>query len=121
MWNDFSITSEEANLTIFPGRAWVYGKELTGKVLKEGSSPKNKVRAVFRGHQHSGAPNPMMRRLVHSHGVFRHWQEARPPSPAENESSLQALNLETGNKRKLVEGAAYTFNVAPDSNYGVGI
>ena len=120
MWNDFSITSDEANLTIFPGRAWVYGKELTRKVLKEGSSSKNKVRAVFRAHQHSGTPNPMMRRLVHSHGVFRHWQETRPPSPAENESALQALSLETGNRRKLVEGAAYTFNVAPDSNYGVG-
>ena len=62
----------------------------------------------------------MMRRLVHSHGVFRHWQETRPPSPEENEGSLQALKLETGIRRKLVEGAAYTFNVAPDSNYGLG-
>ncbi len=120
MWNDFSLTSDEDNLTIFPGRAWVYGKELTGKVLKESSSNSNKVRAIFRAHQHSGIPNPMMRRLVHSHGVFRHWQESRAPSALENDNSLNALNLETANKRHLVEGAAYTFNVAPDSNYGAG-
>ena len=120
MWNDFSVTSDEENLTIFPGRAWVYGKDLTRKVLNKGSSTQNKVKAIFRAHQHSGIPNPMMRRLVHSSGVFRHWQESRPPSALENEGSLESLNLETGNMRKLVEGAAYTFNVAPDSNYGAG-
>ncbi|MBT5925589.1 MAG: hypothetical protein HOH33_03115 [Verrucomicrobia bacterium] len=120
MWNDFTLTGDEENLTIFPGRAWVYGKDLTNKVLKESSSQENKIRAIFRAHQHFGIPNPMMRRLVHSHGVFRHWQESRNPSPSENENSMDALNLETENKRRLVEGSAYTFNVAPDSNYGAG-
>ena len=120
MWNDFTLTSDEEDLTIFPGRAWVYGKKLTHFVLQEGSSQENRIKAIFRAHQHFGIPNPMMRRLVHSHGVFRHWQESSAPSAFENDNSMKALNLETESKRKLVAGSAYTFNVAPDSNYGAG-
>jgi hypothetical protein len=62
----------------------------------------------------------MMRRLVHSKGVFRHWQESIPPSQSEQLSSLSRLKLETGNQRPLVDGSVYTFNVAPDSYYGAG-
>ena len=120
MWNDFSLTKGEAQLAIDPGRAWVYGDRLTQLILKQGSTSKHRIRAIMRAHQHSSLPNPMMRRLVHSNGVFRHWQESIPPSQSEQMSSLSGLKLETGDQRPLVDGAVYTFNVAPDSYYGAG-
>ena len=46
--------------------------------------------------------------------------EEHPPSPIEQASSLEGSGLENASKRTLVNGAAYTFNVAPDSTYGAG-
>lgn len=120
MWNDFTITRGEAQLAIDPGRAWVYGDQLTKLILKQGSTANNRIRAIMRAHQHSSLPNALMRRLVHSKGVFRHWQESIPPAPSEQTASLQNMNIETETERSLVDGAVYTFNVAPDSYYGTG-
>jgi hypothetical protein len=56
-----------------------------------------------------------MERLIASKGLFRHWQEKEiaseldPPPPMES----QAV-------RPIVDGGVYTFNVSPDSKYGVG-
>ena len=120
MWNDFSLTKGESPLSYNPGRAWIYGDTLTRLALRKASSAENQIRAIFRAHQHFSMPHPMMHRLIHGKGVFRHWQEERPPSPNEKASSLEGSGLEVGRKRTLVNGAAYTFNVAPDSTYGAG-
>ncbi len=120
MWNDFSLTKGEPALSYNPGRGWIYGDALTRLALRKASSAENQIRAIFRAHQHFSMPHPMMHRLIHGKGVFRHWQEERPPSPTEKASSLEGSGLEVGRKRTLVDGAVYTFNVAPDSTYGAG-
>ncbi len=118
MWNDFSVSRDEPQLAVDPGRAFVYGDRLTNLILESHNTGGPRVQAIFRAHQHSSLPNPLMRRLVHSGGVFRHWQERDVPLNASE--NLSGSGLETSSTRRLVKGAAYTFNVSPDSNYGIG-
>ncbi len=120
MWNDFSLLIEETALTYNPGRAWVYGEKATHHLLSHATTGAQKVQAVIRAHQHSGVPNPMMMRLIAARGVHRHWQLADGPALLYVNSQVLAQNLETGPRRKMVPGAVYTFNVAPDSVYGMG-
>ena len=78
------------------------------------------MQAVFRGHQQSPQPDPLMNRLLASHGIFRHWQEAE--SVLESGSSIDELakRLETEAIRVVPPSSVWTFNVAPDSVYGEG-
>jgi hypothetical protein len=62
----------------------------------------------------------MMRRIIQSGGVFRHWQERATPNARETPESVKGLSLEKERERVLVDGAVYTFNVSPDSYYGAG-
>ena len=120
MWADFSVIPDRTLLRYDNGRpGWMFGKDLTQRMLKAtGSDDGPRVRAVFRAHQQSRQLNPMMRRIIASSGVFRHWQEA------DNVDLLDAIipklreHLEVQPKRSIVEGAVYTFNVSPDSSYG---
>ena len=48
MWNDFSISREEPQLSVDPGRAFVYGHALTSLILDQGDPSGKKVRCVFR-------------------------------------------------------------------------
>src|SRR5262249_42308170 len=75
MWNDFSVAPGEPALGYDSGRAFIYGQASTRYLLATASSDAQRLRAVFRAHQHSSVPNPMMRRLKASNGLFRHWQE----------------------------------------------
>ena len=120
MWNDFSISREEPQLSVDPGRAFVYGHALTSLILDQGDPSGKKVRCVFRAHQHSSVSNPMMRRIIQSGGVFRHWQERATPNARETPELVKGLSLEKERERVLVDGAVYTFNVSPDSYYGAG-
>ena len=120
MWNDFSIVAEQPTLSYNPGRAWVYGQASTQHILKHASTETHRVRAVIRAHQHSSLIDPMMRRLVACRGVHRHWQD-RDNAPLLNADPRQLETiLESQPKRKLPDGSVFTFNVAPDSSYGVG-
>jgi hypothetical protein len=120
MWNDFSILQGEPQFGIDPARALVYGDRLTQGLLHHGGSATNKLRAVFRGHQQSSALNPMMRRLLASRGVFRHWQ-AEDKLAALTASAVELeKNLEHSAERSIPDGSVWTFNVAPDSVYGEG-
>jgi hypothetical protein len=118
MWNDFTIIQGQAQLAFDPGRGFVYGDELVKLVLTESGSAANRVRAVFRAHQHSFIPDPMMNRLVEGHGLFRHWQST--DSLPALEATGAALNIERGPDRSIPEFSVWTFNVVPDSSYGVG-
>jgi len=121
MWADFSVIADRTLLRYEDTGRWVFGKDLTQRMLI-GTGPADgpRVRAVFRAHQQSRVLNPMMRRIIASSGVFRHWQDA------DNVDLLDAIiptlreHLEVTPQRPVVEGAVYTFNVSPDSVYGKG-
>src|SRR5690606_13496594 len=80
MWNDFTAVTGEPQFAIDPGRAFVYGDETTRRVLRRAAGPTHALRAIFRGHQHAAELNPVMRRLLASRGLFRHWQPTDAPS-----------------------------------------
>jgi len=116
MWNDFTVFAGETAFANNPERASIYGKAAVTHLLQSQSAPSAKVRAVIRAHQHSGVPNPIMRRLIASRGAFRHWQEAAEPAG----DRFEAAALETGASRAIPEGSVWTLNVSPDSVYGQG-
>jgi hypothetical protein len=118
MWNEFTLVKGQGQLDLDPGRGFVYGDELVKLVLTQSSSATQHIRAVFRAHQHSSVPNPMMNRLVESRGLFRHWQTT--DSAQALEAAGPALNLERGLERGIPEFSVWTFNVVPDSTYGIG-
>ncbi len=120
MWNDFSLLSTDPQFNLDPGRAFVYGQQATRFLLEQGSSENQKLRAVFRGHQQSSALNPMMRRLIASGGIFRHWQTNDSPALLNRPIPELAAKLESAEERSIPAGSVWTFNVSPDSVYGEG-
>lgn len=120
MWNDFTVFAEEPAFGYDPGRAFVYGKRSTQHILRTSSTSKHKVHAVIRAHQHSGLINPMMRRLVASDGIFRHWQDSDKTTLASSDTGKLQQIIEISPKRRIPEGSVWTFNVSPDSVYGEG-
>lgn len=119
MWNDFTVFGDEPAFTFDPARAFVYGKSATTYLLKEGGSESHRLHAVFRGHQHSAAPNPLMRRLVASKGAFRHWQQDSDVTRSESADNLRE-KVDGSVERPIPPGSVWTFNVSPDSAYGIG-
>ncbi|MDB6034298.1 MAG: hypothetical protein JWM16_4636 [Verrucomicrobiales bacterium] len=120
MWNDFAVFADEPDLTLDPKRAFIYGSKSTRYLLQSASTQNRRVQAVFRGHQQSPTINPMMRRLLASKGVFRHWQEADSAAKVEAPISELARILEHDELRGIPPSSVWTFNVAPDSVYGQG-
>ncbi len=120
MWNDFTVFSDEAAFAHNPDRAFVYGQQAVGYLLRAAGSGDARVHAVVRAHQHSGLLNPMMRRLVASRGLFRHWQETNSAIAQIAGPSVLEKQLETAAGRALPEGSVWTLNVSPDSVYGAG-
>jgi hypothetical protein len=120
LWNDFTVVTGEAQFAVDPGRAYVYGDQLSRILLTRSQPSGHRIRALFRGHQHAAMLNPLMRRLVASRGLFRHWQST--DSPALLEAGPEQLRdaLETTAERSLPDGSVWTFNVSPDSVYGLG-
>ena len=120
MWNDFTVLSQEPWFALDPGRAFVYGHRATEYILNQASTTNRKVQAVFRAHQHSSALTPLMRRLVASKGVHRHWQEADSPALLNASPTEIARHLDLAEKRSIPSGSVWTFNVGADSAYGEG-
>ncbi len=120
MWNDFTVFRDEPAFAHNPERAYVYGESAVAYLLRTGGQGDARLRAVIRAHQHSGISNPMMRRLVASQGLFRHWQETNSPAARDAEPSALMGRIEGGASRALPEGSVWTFNVGPDSVYGLG-
>ncbi len=120
MWNDFTVFSDEPAFAHNPDRAFVYGRPAVRHILAQAGGSTAKVHAVIRGHQHSGISNPLMRRLIASRGLFRHWQETNSPAAQSAAPDALAPQLETSQRRPLPEGSVWTFNVSPDSVYGLG-
>jgi len=120
MWNDFTVFNDEPGFAHNPERAFVYGQPAVEYLLQSASQGEARLRAVIRAHQHSGISNPIMRRLVASRGLFRHWQEKTNPEARDAEPTALATRIETRPDRPLPEGSVWTFNVSPDSVYGLG-
>jgi hypothetical protein len=120
MWNDFTVFRDEPGFAFNPDRAFVYGRTAVQYLLEQAGSGGAKLRAVIRGHQHAGMPDPLMRRLVASQGLFRHWQETNSLAARNAGRAPLARQLESGLTRRLPEHSVWTFNVAPDSVYGAG-
>ncbi len=76
---------------------------------------------MIRGHQHSSVPDALMRRLIASQGLFRHWQETDASADRPTAGVPLARGLETTPLRALPEHSVWTLNVAPDSVYGAGV
>lgn len=117
-WNDFTVFADEPALR--PGRPFTYGQAPTQFLLKNGSTEKQRLRAVIRAHQHSGSLNPLMSRLVASNGIFRHWQDKDSSAHAKTSPKELAATIDTAAKRPIPDGSVWTFNVSPDSGYGKG-
>ena len=121
MWSDYTLFASEPGLSYNPNRlAFVYGKSTTQYILRAASRGRAQLRAVFRAHQHSSAPNPMMNRLVVSGGSFRHWQPTDRLQQADASRAGLARLVETSGSRAIPSGSVWTFNVSPDSVYGTG-
>ena len=120
MWNDFTVLAGEPQFAVDPGRAFVYGARWTQFLLRSASTPTRRVQAVFRGHQQAPRLNPMMRRLIASRGVFRHWQTNDGPALLDAPIPELEKILERAEVRALPPGSVWTFNVSPDSVYGEG-
>ncbi|HTD68221.1 MAG TPA: metallophosphoesterase [Candidatus Limnocylindria bacterium] len=118
MWNDFTVVADEPQLAFNPERSFIYGARATQFLLRNTGTKTKQVQAVFRGHQHSSAPNPMMRRLVASRGVFRHWQDSDSPALLNVSVKKLATVLEQDGVRSIPPHSVWTFNVSPDSVYG---
>ena len=72
VWNDFIVDSDRKNIQKshrrYPG-LYKFSKEMTQKFLKSCSCDnKYKVRAIFRGHQHSH--KPAYKKLFENHGIY---------------------------------------------------
>lgn len=117
MWHDFTLYQLQPDLKFSSDGSSriMFGQSLTQGILKASSSPNARVRGVIRAHQHGGGETPIMKRIIASRGVFRHWQE-----PKQGDDETLATRLETGKVRPVVDGGVYTFNVSPDSLYGKG-
>lgn len=120
MWNDFTLVTGEPQFAVDAGRAFVYGDQAARDTLARASRSGYRVRALFRAHQHSGILNPMMRRLVASKGIFRHWQRTDSLSRLDAAPEMLQATLEVSAERPIPEGSVWTFNVSPDSVYGIG-
>ena len=119
LWNDFTVASGEAALAVDDGRGAIFGDALTRGILRMGSTPSNRLRAVFRGHQHASTLNPMMTRLLASRGLFRHWQEGDSTNALAWTVSGLSRRLEIQAEQAVPDGSVWTLNVAPDSVYGL--
>ncbi|MEM7384941.1 MAG: metallophosphoesterase family protein [Verrucomicrobiota bacterium] len=115
-WNDFTLLAGDRPY-YKSGRGWRFGQDTTQATLSDGSSEGVRLRGVFRAHQQSSRLTPMMRRMVLSRGVFRHWQKGDDVLYEEDLEALEKI-LETEVDRPLVDQAVYTFNISPDSAYG---
>ena len=121
MWSDYAVFQDDPGLSYDNNRrAFVFGQSATRYLLGVASGGRAKLRSVFRAHQHSSVPNAMMNRLIASRGGFRHWQSTDGRRAAKtSRQELQTL-VETDRKRAVPDRSVWTFNVAPDSVYGVG-
>jgi hypothetical protein len=120
MWNDFTVFRDEPAFAHNPERAEIYGQPAVAYLLGQASLGSAKLRGVIRAHQHSGVPNPIMRRLAAGGGAFRHWQEKGTVAAQVAEPAALAKQIETAAERALPEGSVWTLNVTPDSVYGQG-
>jgi hypothetical protein len=120
MWNDFTVFSDEPAFAHNPDRAFVYGQPAVRYLLGSAATGETRLHAVIRAHQHSGLPNPLMRRLIASQGLFRHWQETNSLAAQNHEGPSLTRQLETQATRPIPEGSVWTLNVGPDSVYGLG-
>jgi hypothetical protein len=118
MWNDFTVFADEPALGF--DRALVFGAKPTRRILADASTDRVRVRGVVRAHQHVPVLNPLMSRLVASDGVFRHWQENESSADARKSVDEIRRHLRPEETRPIPDGSVWTFNVSPDSIYGVG-
>ncbi len=117
MWNDFTVFSDDPPLLF--DRALTFGEKPTKQILADASTEKVRVRGVVRAHQHVAALNPLMSRLVACDGAFRHWQENENSKDAEKSVEEIRRQLKPEASRPIPDGSVWTFNVSPDSLYGV--
>lgn len=121
MWSDYALFNDAPPLGYNTNRmAFVFGKSPTGYLLRHASRGQAQLHAVFRAHQHSSAPNPMMNRLITSRGAFRHWQASDSLRQENATPAVLKTLVETRPVRQVTEGSVWTWNVSPDSVYGRG-
>lgn len=118
MWNDFTVFANEAALGY--DRSLIFGAKPTRRILADACTESVRVRAVFRAHQHVAALNPLMSRLVACDGVYRHWQDNESTADADKSVDAIRRQLLPEESRLVPDGSVWTFNVSPDSMYGVG-
>jgi hypothetical protein len=106
MWHDFNLNNEDLGVNFQEGRGLFFSKNATENLLRKHNSGDKGVRGVFRAHQHHTTLNPMMKGLIESRGVYKLWNE---PEKAIFPAA-----------RSIADGLVWTFNVAPNSAYGIG-
>lgn len=103
MWNDFHV-NPNTPLSFLENRGFQYSKAATADVLNASSTTNNRIRGVFRAHQHQAFSTPMMKSILHldskdplNKGVSKLW--------------------ETTSTKNLWDGIVCTFLVSPDTVY----
>lgn len=105
MWNDFHVDPKK-KLSYREGRGFEYSKDVTLDVLNASSTTNNRIRGVFRAHQHSPSRTPMMVSLLDLTGKsFENWGVSKL--------------WEKNQTKNLWDGIVCTFLVAPDTPYSV--
>lgn len=106
MWYDFIPGDLGETVFYRKGRSLAFAKGAVESILEDQNDNTKMVRGIFRAHQHNknfDGPFNLMQGLKDSNGVYKLWE--KPEDSA---------------TRSLTDGLVWTFNVAPDSGYGVG-
>lgn len=105
MWNDFVVNPEEpSKIDLLSGRN-AFGKKDTLALLAEQSSEKNRIVAVFRGHQHSNQMTDMMACILD------------PENKTDHKGVGKLWKDFTCCNQQLWKGIVCTFLVSPNSCY----
>ena len=109
MWSDFQVNKEDSTIFDYDRIGFAFGCKTTQQLLeltnKEGTK---KLRGILRAHQHTAALNPMMQLLL----------DYKKQDPANKGiAKLWTDDIKKGNR--LWDGIVVTFNVSPDTPYGI--
>ena len=119
MWSDFCLNPAVDVISFNPGRGYVYSKSATEMLLKRYGEPSRyRIRAVFRGHQHS-IDQGILFHLINQEGVLGIWEDKNnasytpPPRSDDQWDELpHCIPFDLGRNGNLV----YTLLSAPSAS-----
>lgn len=103
LWGDYNFPDEKKDFSFRTGRGMQWGGDITRKKFELDSTNDTKIVGMFRAHQHSGTTIPT---LIRYGGLYQHFSDNQ-------------WSRSSSDKVRLDDGFVVTFNVAPNSKYGM--